>query len=145
LLIEAQKIRECNCLISETVAHLARLRLAQRRPAEAEPMARHALAFYQERFPDHWERHDALSLVGAALAGQKKYAEAEPLLVQGYEGLKEREARIPFLWRKKRPAEAGARIVNLYNAWGKTDKADEWRKRLNAEKANSQEVRGTRP
>ena len=29
-----------------------------------------------------------MSLLGAALAGQKKYAEAEPLLIGGYEGLK---------------------------------------------------------
>ncbi|MGO9463841.1 MAG: hypothetical protein ACLQIB_42380 [Isosphaeraceae bacterium] len=69
-------------------------------------------------------------MVGAALAGQKKYADAEPLLIQAYEGLKEREARIPFLWRTKRPSEAGARIVELYDAWGKTDKAAAWRNKL---------------
>jgi hypothetical protein len=28
------------------------------------------------------------------------------------------------------PAEAGARIVALYEAWGKHDKADAWRKKL---------------
>jgi hypothetical protein len=27
-------------------------------------------------------------------------------------------------------ADAGARIVQLYDAWGRKDKADEWRKRL---------------
>jgi hypothetical protein len=26
--------------------------------------------------------------------------------------------------------EAGARIVQLYDAWGKRDKADEWRRKL---------------
>jgi hypothetical protein len=51
-------------------------------------------------------------------------------LLSAYEGLKEREARIPFLWRKKRPAESGARIVALYDAWGKTDRAAVWRKKL---------------
>jgi hypothetical protein len=51
-------------------------------------------------------------------------------LIQGYEGLKERQERIPFLWRKKRPAEAAARLVALCDAWGKPDKADAWRKIL---------------
>jgi hypothetical protein len=32
-----------------------------------------------------------------------------------------------FLWRKKRPAEAGARTVDPCEAWGKTDEADAWR------------------
>ncbi|MFI5461563.1 MAG: tetratricopeptide repeat protein [Isosphaerales bacterium] len=134
LLIEAQKIgtslQDEGTLVAYTAAALARVRLAQRKPSEAEPLARQALAIRQQRHPDLWTRYDALSLVGAALAGQKKFTDAEPLLLQGYEGLKEREERIPFLWRKKRPAEAAARIVDLYDAWGRKDKADEWRKKL---------------
>jgi len=135
LLVEAQRVAADsddggNPAIAHTAAALARLRLVQRKPSEAEPPARQALAIRLDRHPDHWTHYDALSLVGAALAGQKKYAEAEPLLIQAYEGLKEREARIPFLWRKKRPAEAGARIVDFYDAWGKSDKANEWRKNL---------------
>ncbi len=63
------------------------------------------------------------------LLGQKKYAEAEPLLVQGYEGMKAREAKIPPQ-SKKRLTEAAERIVQLYDAWGKPDQAAEWRKRL---------------
>jgi hypothetical protein len=149
LLIEAQKLGvnlgDEGKFIAETATALARLRLIQQKPAEAEPPARRALAIRLDRHPDHWTRFDALSLLGAALAGQKKYAEAEPLLISGYEGLKEREERIPFLWRKKRPAEAGARIVALYDAWGKKDKADAWRKRLKEEKADSPPTPGTQP
>jgi hypothetical protein len=61
--------------------------------------------------------------------GQGKCAEAEPLLLAGYKGLKERES-------KARPdelpriAEAGAKIVALYDAWGKKDQAAEWWARL---------------
>ena len=118
-------------LTSLTLApRYARVRLAQRNPSQAEPLAHRALAIRQQRHPDHWTRYDALSLVGTALAGQKKYAESEPSLLSAYEGLKDRAARIPFLWRKKRPAEAGQRIVDLYDAWGKKDEADQWRKRL---------------
>jgi eukaryotic-like serine/threonine-protein kinase len=51
-------------------------------------------------------------------------------LIDGDEGLKEREERIPAVWREKRPAQAGARIVELYDAWGKPDKAARWRAKL---------------
>ena len=40
-------------------------------------------------------RFEAISLLGGAIFGQSRYAEAEPLLVQGYEGMKVREAKIP--------------------------------------------------
>jgi hypothetical protein len=36
-----------------------------------------------------------VSLLGGALLGQKKDAEAEPLLLKGYEGMKQREKSIP--------------------------------------------------
>ena len=49
-----------------------------------------------------------MSLLGAALAGQKKYAEAEPLLIGGYEGLKAREARIPAPARGRLRRRRGA-------------------------------------
>ena len=68
-------------------------------------------------------------MLGASLVGQRKYAEAEPFLLQGYEGMKIREARIPAQSRS-RLVEAGKRIVTLYNAWGKPDKAAEWMKKL---------------
>ena len=70
-----------------------------------------------------------MSLLGAALAGQKKYAEAEPLLIAGYAGLKARAARIPAP-TASHVAAAAARIVLLYEAWSKPDKAVEWRTKL---------------
>jgi hypothetical protein len=150
LLIEAQTLGADlddvgNPAIADTATAFARLRLKQHKPAEAESQAQRALAIRLDRRPDHWTRSDAVSLVGAALAGQKKYTDAEPLLIQGYEGLNEREERIPFVWRKKRPAEAGARILDLYEAWGKKDKADRWRRTLGDAKlqkgADSSQVR----
>jgi eukaryotic-like serine/threonine-protein kinase len=50
-------------------------------------------------------------------------------LVEGYEGMRAREARMPWP-HKKRLRESGGRIVPFYEAWGKTDKAAEWRARL---------------
>jgi serine/threonine protein kinase len=133
VLVEARRVGarqgDQGWFIADTSSALARLRLMQREFIDAEAAARRALAIRLDRHPDHWTRFDGMSLLGGALAGQKKFAEAEPLLIQGYEGLKERRERIPFLWRTKRPAQAGARVVELYEAWGKKDKADEWRKK----------------
>jgi hypothetical protein len=73
-------------------------------------------------------------MLGGAQLGQKKYADAEPLLVQAYEGLKQREAKIPARW-KIRLTEALERLVQFYDATGHKDKADEWRKTLEETKA----------
>jgi hypothetical protein len=63
------------------------------------------------------------------LAGQTRYAEAEPLLIGGYEGLKAREAKIPAPARGRVQAAAG-RIEPFYEDWGKSEKAVEWRAKL---------------
>ncbi len=68
------------------------------------------------------------------LLGRKKYAEAEPLLVAGYEGMKRREATIPPQG-KPRLTEALERLVQLYEATGRPDEAARWRKELEASKA----------
>jgi tetratricopeptide (TPR) repeat protein len=99
------------------------------KPAAAEPLLRQSLAIHEKKYPDDWTTFDTRSALGASLLGQKRYAEAEPLLIAGYEAMKAREARIPPS-SKVRLNVAGARIVQLYEAWGKKDKAEEWRKRL---------------
>jgi hypothetical protein len=55
--------------------------------AESEPLAREALEFNGKKQPDGWQRFRVESLLGASLAGQKKYTEAEPLLLEGYHGM----------------------------------------------------------
>ncbi len=67
---------------------------------------------------------------------QEKYAEAEPLLARGYEGMKQREAEIPA-GSQVRLSETLEWLVQLYNGWGKNDQADAWRKRLEERKAAS--------
>jgi hypothetical protein len=103
--------------------------LDSRKWAEAEKTVREGLAIREHKAPDEWDTFDTRSLLGGCLSGQKKYDAAEPLLVQGYEGMKARESKIPTP-SKKALAHAGVRIVELYDAWGKKGKADEWRKKL---------------
>jgi len=95
---------------------------------ESEPLAREAVEFYAKKMPDDWQRFRAASLLGAALAGQKKYVEAEPLLIEGYQGMRARLERIAFPDRYHLE-HARQSIVQLYKKWGKPDKAAEWRRK----------------
>jgi serine/threonine protein kinase len=113
--------------LAEALATLGRCLLHAQQPAEAEPLLRECLAIRQKKQADLWTTFQALSLLGGSLVGQQKYAEAEPLLGQGYEGLKQRQAKIPGNG-KVHLTEALERLVQLYDAWGKPGEAEKWRK-----------------
>jgi hypothetical protein len=86
------------------------------------------LASRQKQIPDNWLTFNTQSLLGGALLGQKKYAEAEPLLVKGYEGLKTREKTIPkHSGGELRIPEALDRLIELYSAINKPVEAKKWR------------------
>jgi serine/threonine protein kinase/lipopolysaccharide biosynthesis regulator YciM len=122
-------------------SRLGMVYLALGKYAQAEPLLRECLAIREKKEPDAWRTFNARSLLGGALLGQQKYAEAEPLLLQGYDGMKQREASIPAQG-KVRLSEALERLVQLYDAWGKKDKADEWRSNLRAEQARKEAQEG---
>jgi hypothetical protein len=76
---------------------------------------------------------------GACLAGQKKYDEAEPLLLDAIEGLRDCEDKaLQPLTPERRGVEAGKIdealnwLVRLYDERGKPDEAAKWRKELEA-------------
>jgi hypothetical protein len=110
-------------------ALLGRVVLLQQKYAAAETTLRTALADYEKNAPDIWERYGCQSLLGESLANQKKFVEAEPLLLSGYNGMVQRQASIPVPDRVDL-SEAGARIVRMYQAWGQLDKAADWRRIL---------------
>src|SRR6185369_6119512 len=91
--------------------------------------ARDCLNLRQKTRPDEWRRFHTMSQLGAALAAQARYSEAEPLLIAGYEGLKAREGKMPA-HRKKDLAAAASRIILLYDAWDQPEKANRWRQEL---------------
>jgi non-specific serine/threonine protein kinase/serine/threonine-protein kinase len=103
--------------------------LRQKKGTEAEAVLRPCLAIRQQKEAEAWTTFNTQSLLGGALLLQKKYADAEPLLIQGYEGLKYREAQVPAAARS-RLSEALERLVQLYDAWDKKDQAEKWRKKL---------------
>ena len=114
-----------------TVASIADVALAdisEGKFVQGETLAREVLEFYRKKAPDDPERFRAESLLGASWAGQKKYSEAEPLLLEGYNGMLERKNRMSAPDQVERE-QAREFLVQLYRAWGKTAKAAEWRAR----------------
>jgi serine/threonine protein kinase len=63
--------------------------------AAAEPLLRECLAIREKTQPDAWTTFNTMSMLGGALLAQKKYTDAEPLLLKGYQGMKAREKAIP--------------------------------------------------
>jgi eukaryotic-like serine/threonine-protein kinase len=112
----------------DTQADLTLAYLSQRKFDQSEPLAREVLEFARKNLPDEWQRFRAESLLGASLAGQKKYAEAEPLLLEGYQGMVARKEhmQVPDGYYLDRGREW---IIQLYEAWAKPEKAAEWRKK----------------
>jgi tetratricopeptide (TPR) repeat protein/predicted Ser/Thr protein kinase len=108
---------------------LGEVRLQQKKYVEAEVLLREARNNNEKAAVDSWERYWSLNLLGASLAGQGQYAEAEPLLVSGYQGMIQREATIP-LEERLVVSQAGERIVQFYENWQKAEKAAEWREKL---------------
>ena len=62
---------------------------------------------------------------------QQKYADAEPLLHESYEGLKTLAAENPALANSL--TRAIESLVQLYEAWGKPEEAAKWRQQLEAQ------------
>ena len=102
--------------------------LRRRDPARAESLLRESFKI-RERLPEDWSRFSTMSLLGHSLQGQKHYAQAEPWLLKGYDGMKFREHHIPPMSRSSL-TEAAARIVALYDAWGQRERAAAWRAKL---------------
>ena len=97
--------------------------------AEAERYLRECLAIRENAQPNDWSTFNTKSMLGGSLLGQKKYADSEPLLIAGYEGMRQREADIPAQG-KIRLTEAIQRLVDLYDATDQKDKATAWRAKL---------------
>jgi non-specific serine/threonine protein kinase/serine/threonine-protein kinase len=112
-----------------TMTALGRVRLLRGKYKEAATILSDALKTYERAMPQSWERYSCQALLGASLVGEQKYQEAEPFLVSGYEGMAERRSMMPPDGRSDLD-DAGARIVELYGAWKKQDKAAEWTQRL---------------
>jgi hypothetical protein len=104
--------------------------------ARTTPPLRECLTIHEKQEPAAWTTCNTQSLLDGALLGQKKYADAEPLLLQGYEGMKKREKTIPPPGIIRIP-EALDRLIELSIATNKPEEAKKWR----AERAKYREAK----
>jgi tetratricopeptide (TPR) repeat protein len=97
----------------------------QHRYQDAEQVAREAVALelIKEDMNSYWK-----SVLGEALLEQKKYAEAEPWLLDGYEGMKRQD--VNRAWERRLLTKAGERVVRFYEETGQPDKAREWQTKI---------------
>jgi tetratricopeptide (TPR) repeat protein/predicted Ser/Thr protein kinase len=108
-----------------SAAELALIYISRAKFGQSESLAREALEFHQAKKPESWERFWDTSLIGASLAGQGKYAAAEPLLLAGFHGMSQRKSRMAAPSRYY-IGRARAWIASLYRDWGKPEKAVKW-------------------
>lgn len=118
--------------LASALADLGANLLRQKKFADAEPPLREALQIRQAILGDDWRTYHAQSLLGASLAGQKNYGEAEKHLLAAWEGLHAQE-KTSSPTQRKRLNDTSQRLVNLYEAWQKPELTEQWRsKRISA-------------
>jgi serine/threonine protein kinase/tetratricopeptide (TPR) repeat protein len=120
--------------VAGSLAALAKCLLDQDKFASAEWTLKECLTLREKAEPNAWTTFNTRSMLGGALLGQKRYADAEPLLLAGYAGLKKNLATIPAVVRSGRLTEALERLVALYEATNRKDEAARWRKERDAVK-----------
>ncbi len=108
------------------------------RPREAETVLRESLAIFETHQDSDWIRFDVMSELGESLLQQKRYPEAEPLLLSAYKELKAREGhdlgKGPLVGDDHLP-EVATRLARLYEATGRRTLAAEWRAKGRPERA----------
>jgi eukaryotic-like serine/threonine-protein kinase len=90
---------------------------------EAEKLLREAVRIREENMPEtHFLRATANGALGEFLTAQSRFSDAEPLLLASYESLKKSQTE-----NSPRLRRALQRLVNLYDAWNKPEKAAAYR------------------
>jgi serine/threonine protein kinase/tetratricopeptide (TPR) repeat protein len=110
------------------MSSLATVLRRQGKFAEAEPFYRECLAIRERKIPDAWYTFYTRAMLGGTLLEQKKFAEAEPLLLSAYEGMKQREVNIRD--RSKLFPEVLDQLIQLYEATNRPDQVAEWKRKL---------------
>ena len=122
--------------LAGSLAWLGRNYLQQKQFTKAEAVVQECLSIREKQDPNDWRTFNTKSLLGGALLGQKKYAEAEPMLLISYKGMKSREstpgAQAARLAVQARLTEALGRLIQLYTETNKPEEVGKWQ----AEKDN---------
>jgi tetratricopeptide (TPR) repeat protein len=132
LLAMLRKRAPDNPLIAAALAELAVTLIAEQKFTAAEPIARECFEFRQRNYPNGWSAFSARVLLGECLLGQKKYIDAESLLLSGYGGLEQRRDKPVSSAYRRQPQlkRALELLVQLYEETGRADQAAEWKLKL---------------
>jgi tetratricopeptide (TPR) repeat protein len=104
--------------------------IRQNKYSDAETILRDSLELHetllkrQQAAP--WRIAWVKSMLGEAVLGLKRPADAEPLLVAGYDGLQQDAAAIPVADRQDRLTEAIQRLIDLAAATDRPDEVKKW-------------------
>ena len=113
-----------------TQANLGWTQLVQGRLADAEQTLRDALDGMTRVAPNAWERANAAGMLGATLAQQQRYVEAEPLLISGYDGMANGKAVNPNAASRMSREQVGEALLQLYRDTRNTVRGAEWERKL---------------
>ena len=111
---------------------LGRNLLYQKKWADAEKVLQKTVTIRQNHEADSWRTFNSKWRLGVALMSQKKYAEAEPFVRDGYLGMKQRAATMPEQLRSSVLAEALGQLVRLYRETSRPDEAAKLQSELDA-------------
>jgi serine/threonine protein kinase/tetratricopeptide (TPR) repeat protein len=128
--------------VDDGLRELGRELLREGKPVEAEAVLRECLKAFEKRRSPRAARSNrpyVQVVLGASLLGQKKYPEAQSVLLEAYEDLKQPQPHF-FLVPGSDQSEALGLLVQLYEEWGKPDEAAKWRKELEASKASQKKT-----
>jgi eukaryotic-like serine/threonine-protein kinase len=96
---------------------------------EAEPILRQAQESLEKQAAADVRTYAGKTALGFCLVRLNRFAEAESHLLKGYEALKAETSVYVAIERKLAMADAVDWTIELYDTWGKKDKADEWRQK----------------
>jgi len=108
---------------------LGEVKLLRGNYGEAEAILRESLASLEKIAPGEWSRYNCQTYLGSAIAAQKRFAEAEPMLLSGYDGMMRTRAAMAAADQKylRRAIE---RIEQFYLVCGKPSEAAAWHSKL---------------
>lgn len=124
--------------LGHNLVDLGKVLIDQEEYAEAEVALREALAIREQHSPKGWwGTYDTMSTLGGAITELERFEEAEPLLIEGYKGIRRDPLSSP-----NRGKEALERLVDFYRTWdlsepdqGHSDQAQSWLDELKASQA----------
>jgi serine/threonine protein kinase/tetratricopeptide (TPR) repeat protein len=114
--------------VDVTISALANTLRRQQKFTEAEPLFRECLAMRETNCPNAWYTFFTRLRLGATLMGKRNYEEAEPLIISGYEGMRQRQAGVRD--RNKVLTESLQTLVELFEATSRPEQAADVRTKL---------------